>query len=146
MKVLIIGGTGLISTPLTRQLLERGDEVTLYNRGQTEARLPPGATTIRGDRTDYPAFEARLRAGPRYDCVIDMICFRPAEAESLLRAVRGRTAHLLASPPGAAQPVRPGQGPLRGGPAGGPPAGRRPRDHPPPGPDLRRGAGLHPRL
>jgi nucleoside-diphosphate-sugar epimerase len=95
MKVLIVGGTGLISTALTRQLLERGDEVTLYNRGQTEARVPPGATTIRGDRTDAPAFEARLQAGPRYDCVIDMICFLPAEAESLVRAVRGKTDHLI---------------------------------------------------
>jgi nucleoside-diphosphate-sugar epimerase len=95
MKILIIGGTGLISTSLTRQLLERGDEVTLYNRGQTEVRLPAGAKTIHGDRKDYAAFEAQLQAGDRYDCVIDMICFLPAEAESIVRAVRGRTDHLV---------------------------------------------------
>ena len=33
MRVLIIGGTGLISTALTRALIARGDDVTLYNRG-----------------------------------------------------------------------------------------------------------------
>ena len=30
MRVLIIGGTGLISTAITRFLIERGDAVTLY--------------------------------------------------------------------------------------------------------------------
>jgi nucleoside-diphosphate-sugar epimerase len=95
MRILIIGGTGLISTALTRLLLARGDDVTLYNRGRTEARLPPGTATIRGDRKEYAAFEAQVQGGQRYDCVIDMICFLPAEAESLLRAVRGRTDHLI---------------------------------------------------
>jgi len=33
MKILIIGGAGLISTAITRQLLDRGDEVTLFIRG-----------------------------------------------------------------------------------------------------------------
>jgi uncharacterized protein YbjT (DUF2867 family) len=33
MKILLIGGTGLISTAMTRLLWERGEEVTLYNRG-----------------------------------------------------------------------------------------------------------------
>lgn len=46
VKVLIIGGTGLISTSITRPLLERGDDVTLYNRGKSEARIPEGAKTI----------------------------------------------------------------------------------------------------
>ena len=36
MKVLIIGGTGLISTAITQCLIERGHDVTLYNRGQTD--------------------------------------------------------------------------------------------------------------
>ena len=46
MKVLIIGGTGLISTAITKQLLERGDDVTLFNRGKSEARIPEGAKTL----------------------------------------------------------------------------------------------------
>jgi uncharacterized protein YbjT (DUF2867 family) len=33
MKILLIGGTGLISTAITHYLVERGDDVTLYNRG-----------------------------------------------------------------------------------------------------------------
>lgn len=63
MKVLIIGGTGLISTAITKQLLERGDDVTLYNRGKSEARLADGAKEVKylqGDRKQYAAFEAQM--------------------------------------------------------------------------------------
>lgn len=91
MHTLIIGGTGLISTAITRMLLERGDQVTLYNRGRRAARFPDGAARVYGDRKDFAAFEAQLQALGHVDCVIDMVCFEPAEAESLLRAVRGIT-------------------------------------------------------
>jgi len=37
MRTLIIGGTGLISTGITRLLAERGHDVTLYNRGNRPA-------------------------------------------------------------------------------------------------------------
>ena len=94
MNVLIIGGTGLISTGITRQLVARGDDVTLYNRGQREADIP-AVTRIAGDRTDYPAFEAQMAKAGTYDAVIDMICFRPEEAESAIRAFRGRTAQYV---------------------------------------------------
>ena len=63
MKVLIIGGTGLISTAITRFLVERGDDVTVFNRGQREAKAPPGAKLILGDRRDYAAFERRMQNG-----------------------------------------------------------------------------------
>ena len=33
MRILIIGGTGIISTGITRLLIARGDDVVLYNRG-----------------------------------------------------------------------------------------------------------------
>ena len=48
MRVLIIGGTGLISTAITRTLIARGDDVTLYNRGRTDADIPDGYNIIIG--------------------------------------------------------------------------------------------------
>ena len=62
MRVLIIGGTRLISTAITRALIARGDAVTLYNRGQTGADIPEGYDTITGNRKDYTAFEAQIAA------------------------------------------------------------------------------------
>ena len=90
MKYLIIGGTGLISTPMTRILLERGEDVTLYNRGQREARFPQGAKVILGDRTHFAEFERQMVEAGSFDFVIDMICFRPEEAESSVRAFKDR--------------------------------------------------------
>ena len=42
MHVLFSGGTGLISTSISRQLLAAGHSVTLFNRGKSENRLPEG--------------------------------------------------------------------------------------------------------
>ncbi len=95
MKILIIGGTGLISTAITRQLLARGDEVTLYNRGQREVRISEGAQFIYGDRNDFPVFEQQMAEAGTFDCVIEMICFGPEQAESAVRAFKGRTGHFI---------------------------------------------------
>jgi len=95
MKVLIIGGTGLISTAISRQLLQRGDEVTLFNRGKSEVRFGDGAQFLHGDRKDYAAFEAQMAEAGNFDCVIDMIGFVPDDAESAIRAFRGRIDHYI---------------------------------------------------
>jgi nucleoside-diphosphate-sugar epimerase len=95
MRVLIIGGTGLISTPMTGMFLERGDDVTLYNRGVRPSRVADGAQQVHGDRTDFAAFEAQIAALGPFDCVVDMVCFDPLEAESAVRALSGRCGHYL---------------------------------------------------
>ncbi|HSV73159.1 MAG TPA: NAD-dependent epimerase/dehydratase family protein [Chthonomonadales bacterium] len=95
MKVLIIGGTGLISTAIARQLLARGDEVTLYNRGRTPSRVPTGALTIRGDRHDRQRFGEQIRDLPELDAVIDMICYRPDDAQQDLDVFAGRARQLV---------------------------------------------------
>lgn len=87
MRILLIGGSGLISTPITRFLLERGDDVVLYNRGQTPLQRRGAVRQIIGDRDDYPAFEAHIAGLGRFDCVIDMVCFTPAQAESAVAPV-----------------------------------------------------------
>ena len=86
---------GLISTAITCFLVERGDDVTLYNRGQTEADIPEGYDTITGNRKDYAAFEAQMAEAGNFDAVIDMIGFVPADIESAIRAFRGRTGQFI---------------------------------------------------
>lgn len=95
MKVLIIGGTGLISTAISRYLIERGENVTLFNRGMRKSQIPDGYKRIIGDRKDYQAFEAQMADAFRFDCVIDMICFLPEEAESAIRAFRRSIGHYI---------------------------------------------------
>ncbi len=95
MKILIIGGTGLISTAITGQLLARGEEVTLYNRGKSEARIPDGAKILHGDRKQYAEFETQMAEAGQFDCVIDMVGFVPEDAESVIRAFKGRIGHFI---------------------------------------------------
>jgi nucleoside-diphosphate-sugar epimerase len=95
MRVLIIGGTGNISTAITRGMVERGDDVALFNRGRGEVPVPGKVKVLLGDRTDHAAFEAQVGAAGRFDCVIDMIGYHPADAGSVIRAFRGRTGHLI---------------------------------------------------
>jgi nucleoside-diphosphate-sugar epimerase len=95
MRVLIIGGTGNISTAITRSLIERGDDVTLFTRGRSEVPVSGRVKVLLGDRTDHAAFEAQVAAAGRFDCVIDMIGYHPADAESVVRAFRGRIGHLV---------------------------------------------------
>jgi len=94
MHVLFIGGTGLISTAIARQLLEAGHKVTLFNRSQSESRLPPGAETIMGDRKDYAAFEQTF-ADKSYDVVVDMVAFHPDDSASAIRAFAGRCGQFI---------------------------------------------------
>ena len=100
MKILILGGTGLISTQITQQLLARGDEVWHFNRGQRGTgfggvQFDGPVNAVKGDRKNVAAFEAQMRKLPIFDCVLDMIGFAPEDAESDVRAFAGRCAHFV---------------------------------------------------
>ena len=90
MKVLFIGGTGIISTACTRLALERGIELTLLNRGRHAAQTPPGARVVTADIEDAAAV-SRALAGESFDAVVDWIAFEPAQVERDMELFRGRT-------------------------------------------------------
>ncbi|MFO0599988.1 MAG: NAD-dependent epimerase/dehydratase family protein [Myxococcaceae bacterium] len=93
MKALVVGGTGLISTGIVRQLLARGAEVTVFNRGQRGAP-PDGVRVLRGDRSQPEDF-VRTFERERFDVVYDMICYSPEDAEATARAFSGRCEQLV---------------------------------------------------
>lgn len=95
MKILIIGGTGNISSPITQALLGQGHELTLFKR---EAALPDwlrGVRIITGDRSQRDVFRARLADTGTFDCVIDMICYEPDDARCDIEVFRGRTRQFI---------------------------------------------------
>lgn len=88
MKVVIVGGTGNISTAIVQLLLETGHEVICYNRGEM-GKPPQQVRVIQGDRfADTTAFEQAMQS-ESFDAAIDMICFNAEHAQSSLRAFRG---------------------------------------------------------
>lgn len=95
MKILMIGGTGLISTPLTHFLLAQGHDLTLYNRRVTASRVPESIKVLSGDRQQYAAFENQMHAAGYFDCVIDMVGYDPLDAESVVRAFKGHIGQFI---------------------------------------------------
>ena len=93
MKVLFIGGTGIISTASTALAAERGFELTLLSRGQHAAKLPSAVKTLVADIND-PALAQKLEH-ESYDAVVDWIAFTPADIERDLRLFRGRTRQFI---------------------------------------------------
>jgi nucleoside-diphosphate-sugar epimerase len=91
MKILFIGGTGIISSACSQLAIERGHELYLLNRGQTTKRpVPVGAKVLHGDIRD--AASARAALGDHtFDAVVDWIAFTTDHIETDLDLFRGRT-------------------------------------------------------
>jgi nucleoside-diphosphate-sugar epimerase len=66
----------------------------MLNRGQRANPLPPDVVQITADRNDPGALEQAGRL-VRYDAVIDMICFSPAQAQADVHAFAGRCDHFI---------------------------------------------------
>lgn len=93
MRILFLGGTGIISTACTRLAIERGHEVHLLNRGVHRPPIP-GARALVGDLHDEAATAATL-GDTDWDAVVDFIAFTPEDIERDLRLFRGRTAQFV---------------------------------------------------
>jgi len=78
MKVLFIGGTGNISTAVSRLAIEQGVDLYLLNRG-TGSPLP-GASHIQADINDPKQIESALK-GHQWDVVVNWIAFTQSEVE-----------------------------------------------------------------
>jgi len=87
----MIGGTGTISTAISRQLLESSEhELYLINRGGRNDVLPTNVNIIQGDINDEAAIAEKL-AGMKFDAVCDFIAFVPAQLERDYRLFNGNT-------------------------------------------------------
>jgi nucleoside-diphosphate-sugar epimerase len=90
MKVLFIGGTGIISTACTELAAERGIDLTLLRRGQRAVHIPAGVKTLQVDIADTAAVEKAL-GHAEFDAVVDFIAFAPAEIERDIALFAKRT-------------------------------------------------------
>ncbi len=94
MKVLFIGGTGIISTACTKLAAERGIDLTILRRGHREADIPAGVRVITADIADEAQVSAALD-GQKFDSVVDWVAFVPAQVERDIRLFIGRTEQYL---------------------------------------------------
>jgi nucleoside-diphosphate-sugar epimerase len=90
MKVLFIGGTGVISSACSRLAVARGIDLYLFNRGRTRRPVPEGAHALHGDARRRASLEEAL-GGMTFDAVVDWIVFEPEQLEVDLDVFAGRT-------------------------------------------------------
>ena len=107
MKILMIGGTGTISSAITRQLAESGHELWLLNRGTRKEEVPGSVKQVIADIDDTDSVLAGL-AGETFDTVCEFIGFVPEQVERDIRLFRGRTRQYvyISSASAYAKPVR----------------------------------------
>jgi nucleoside-diphosphate-sugar epimerase len=91
MRVLFIGGTGIISSGCAKRLVERdGVSLAFMVRGQSSRSVPKGVEIIHGDVRDPSSVRAAL--GDRtFDAVVNWVAFTTAHIEADIEFFRGRT-------------------------------------------------------
>jgi 2'-hydroxyisoflavone reductase len=91
VKLVVLGGTKFLGRAAAEAALERGHEVTLFNRGQTNPELFPEAEKLRGDRDcDLSALEGRS-----WDAVIDPSGFVPRVVRASAELLAGSVGHYV---------------------------------------------------
>jgi nucleoside-diphosphate-sugar epimerase len=90
MNILLIGGTGTISSAITRQLAESGHDLWLLNRGNRKNEVPASVRQIICDINDE-AEVLRQIGDTTFDAVCEFIGFLPSQVERDIRLFKGRT-------------------------------------------------------
>ncbi len=94
MRVLIIGGTRFLGREITIRLAERGDEVTLVNRGRTQWELPDGVERVIADIDEQGSLCAAV--GDRaFDAAVHMIAMSGPRAAGVIDAIHDRIGHYV---------------------------------------------------
>lgn len=94
MRVLFIGGTGIISSACSPLALERGIDLYLLNRGQSVRPTPEGAKILQADIRDSGSVRTAL-GSLTFDAVVDWIAFTPDQIERDIELFRGRTGQFI---------------------------------------------------
>lgn len=96
MKVLFIGGTGLISSACSELAVERGLELFILNRNMSRVYpVPDGAHLLVGDVHGDKNDLARLLGGHHFDVVVDWIAYMPEDIERDIRLFSGKTGQFI---------------------------------------------------
>ncbi len=94
MKVLFIGGTGIISAAVSQLAVEKGFELYLFNRGQRKEFVPKSTKVIKGDIRDKSAFAKAIK-GQTFDVVVDWLAYVPKDVETDIKIFKGNVGQYI---------------------------------------------------
>jgi nucleoside-diphosphate-sugar epimerase len=91
LRVLFIGGTGVISSACSRLAVDSGIELFVLNRGRSASRpLPPGVTVLRGDIREPRSVRDEIK-DLEFDAVADWVAFTSEHVRTDIDLFSGRT-------------------------------------------------------
>ncbi|MEZ5166515.1 MAG: NAD-dependent epimerase/dehydratase family protein [Acidimicrobiales bacterium] len=94
MRVLVMGGTNFNGLALVHELVRRDHDVTVLNRGRSEADIPSSVHRLVGDRTDPASIRAAL-AGTEWDVVHDVTAYHPDDVALMVELLTDRVGHYV---------------------------------------------------
>jgi nucleoside-diphosphate-sugar epimerase len=112
LKVLFVGGSGVISSACSWLAVERGIDLYVLNRGVTGVRpLPEQATVLRGDIRD-PVGAAEALGGREFDAVVDWVAYTPDQVQTDIDLFRDRAGQYVFISSASAYQTPPGRLPV----------------------------------
>ncbi|HVF70070.1 MAG TPA: NAD-dependent epimerase/dehydratase family protein [Chthoniobacterales bacterium] len=96
MKILLVGGTGLISGELARAFVQANHEVVIITDGKGSLPAPAGVCGhLIADRNDSSSIRRALQEAPfrKWDAVVDSVAFDASGARALLTALQASRPH-----------------------------------------------------
>ena len=106
-RALVIGGTRNLGPSIVQALLERGYEISVFNRGRTPDDLPANVRRLQGDRSDPAQLRAAV-AGQEFDLVVDTTLYTGAEAQAVVELFSARVGRFVFLSTGQVYLLRPG--------------------------------------
>lgn len=94
MKVLFIGGTGIISSACSQLAVERGIDLYILNRGQTLRPIPKKAHVLHGDIRNTSSVKQILNEH-YFDVVVNWVAYTPDHIENDLHLFRQSTSQYI---------------------------------------------------
>ena len=112
LKVLFIGGSGVISSASTELAVQRGLELTLLNRGSSGRDVPDGVERLVADVRD-PGSVRQALGDREFDAVVDWVAFTPDHVRTDLELFEGRTGQYVFISSASAYQTPPARLPIR---------------------------------
>jgi nucleoside-diphosphate-sugar epimerase len=91
LKVLFIGGSGVISSACSQRAVDLGIDLYVLNRGRTSLRpLPAAAHLLEGDIRDPSSVRDAIGVD-EFDAVVDFVAYTPQHVQTDIDLFAGRT-------------------------------------------------------
>jgi nucleoside-diphosphate-sugar epimerase len=94
VKILVLGGTGVISRCIVEELLSKNHEVAIFNRGTKSLAFSNDIEQIIGNKANSEEFAAVMK-DKIFDVVIDMICFNEEDARTTVNVFGDRVEQII---------------------------------------------------